>query len=237
MDKPEIRVYLDETRHLKVNSGPMVLGGVWGTRDECASFNNKIKMIKIKHNVPIKQELKWTKVSPAKIDYYRDILRLFVDEPDINYRGVVIDKELIDNDLFGHTDDDFYYKMQYLVIRNIASHRSGKYRLFFDYKDTWSSYKANRTVEFLQNTAKLNEDDFEAQPLRSDEVALLQVADFLNGLLAYANSSDITKETGASVAKKKLVRLLQEETGICLNCSSPNASEKINILIWEPKVC
>ena len=70
MEKPEIRAYLDETRHLKTNIGPMVLGGIWGTKEICASFNNKIKMIKIKHGIPTRQELKWTKVSAAKLDFY-----------------------------------------------------------------------------------------------------------------------------------------------------------------------
>ncbi len=233
MEKPEIRAYLDETRHLKTNIGPMVLGGIWGTKEICASFNNKIKMIKIKHGIPTSQELKWTKVSPAKLDYYKEILKTFLNEPGVNYRGIIIDKQLIDYERFGLTEDDFYYRMQYLVIRNIACHRLAKYRLFFDYKDTWSSHKANGTVDYLKKTGRLAGDDFDAQPLRSDEVALLQVADFLNGLFAYANSNQSEQK---SEAKKELVRILEEKSGVCPTCDSPSASEKINILIWQPKV-
>lgn len=232
MEKPEIRVYLDETRHLKTNDGPMVLGGLWGIKDACASFNNKIKMIKIKHGIPTNQELKWTKVSPAKINYYKDILDAFLNEPGINYRGVIIKKEIVDYKRFDFTEDDFYYRMQYLVIRNIASHNVAKYRLFFDYKDTWSNYKANGTVNFLEKTNSLAGDVFEAQPLRSDEVTLLQVVDFLNGLFAYANSDPNNQK---SEGKKELVRMLEEKSGICSTCDSPMASEKINILIWQPK--
>ena len=88
MEKSEIRVYLDETRHLKVNDGPMVLGGIWGSKEDCISFNKKIQMIKIRHSIPTNQELKWTKVSPAKIEYYKDVLISFVNEPNINYRGL-----------------------------------------------------------------------------------------------------------------------------------------------------
>lgn len=190
-------------------------------------------MVKIKHGIPTHLELKWAKVSPAKLEYYKDILATFMGEQGINYRGIIINKEYINNEFFGHTDDDFYYRMQYLVIRNIASHKLAKYRLFFDYKDTWSSHKANNTVEFLNKTKRLAGNEFDAQPLRSDEVALLQVADFLNGLFAYANSALSEQQ---SPAKKELVRTLEEVSGICPTCDSPNASEKINILIWHPKV-
>ena len=111
-------------------------------------------------------------------------------------------------------------------------HRLAKYRLFFDYKDTWSNYRANRTADFLKKTTSLSGDDFEVQPLRSDEVVLLQVADFLNGLFAYANSAP---EQQKSNGKKLLVRMLEDRSGICPTCDSPMASEKINILKWRPK--
>ncbi|MBR3138759.1 DUF3800 domain-containing protein [Candidatus Saccharibacteria bacterium] len=233
MEKSEIRVYLDETRHLKVNDGPMVLGGIWGPKDNCISFNKRIQMIKIRHGIPTNQELKWTKVSPAKIEYYKDVLISFLNEPNINYRGVIIDKKLINNKLYNLTDDDFYYRMQYLVMRNIASHRVAKYRLFFDYKDTWSNHRASGTVDYLKKTSRLAGNDFEFQPLRSDDVTLLQIADFLNGLFAYANSNSSQQ---VSEAKKELVKLLEEISGVCPTCNSPSASEKINILIWQPKV-
>lgn len=233
MEKPKIRVYLDETRHLSTNQGPMVLGGLWGDEDECISFNNKIKLVKSRHNIPFRQELKWTKVGGfSQLGYYKEIIDTFLETPGINYRGVVIDKKIVKNDLFGQTDDDFYYKMQYLVVRNVASHKNGKYRLFFDYKDTWSKYRASRTAEFLKSTAKLAENDFEAQPLHSDEVSALQVADFLNGLIAYANSDPSSQK---SDAKKQLVEYLSSKSQTCLTCDSPSANEKINILIWQPK--
>ena len=46
----------------------------------------------------------------------KEIIDTFLETPGINYRGVVIDKKIVKNDLFGQTDDDFYYKMQYLVV-------------------------------------------------------------------------------------------------------------------------
>ena len=226
----EIRIYLDESRHLKTNNGPMLLGGIWGTFDNCKTFNNRIKSIKHQHNIPINQELKWTKVGNGKFDYYADILRAFIEAPGINYRGIIIDKSLVNGEKYGKTDDDFYYKVQYQIIRSIALRKKAQYRLFFDYKDTWSSYRANETVKFLKNTERLKDDSFTAQPLRSDEVSLLQIADFITGLVAYANSSVQNSET-----KKSLVTLLEQETQTTLRCTSPSFNEKINLLIWTPK--
>ena len=39
MINTEIRVFLDETRHLKNNPSPMVLGCVWGAMEDCTQFN------------------------------------------------------------------------------------------------------------------------------------------------------------------------------------------------------
>ena len=233
MEKTEIRAYLDETRHLKTNDGPMVLGGVWGLCDACISFNKKIKAVKLKNNIPTSQELKWTKVGAKKLGYYKEIIDAFLEDDDINYRGVVINKDFINNEMLGYTDDDFYYRMQYLVVLNIASHRLAKYKLFFDYKDTWSNYKANKTVDYLKKTGRLVNDEFSAQLIQSEESTILQVSDFLNGLVAYANS-DSGKQV--SSAKKELVRYFAKKIEMDLTKSSSSASEKFNILIWQPKV-
>ena len=75
-----INVYADESRHLDPSDSRMVIGGVWTEREYVKKFSDKIKLIKRKHGIPAKREIKWTKVSEAKRDYYLDLIRLFFDD-------------------------------------------------------------------------------------------------------------------------------------------------------------
>lgn len=35
-------------------------------------------------------EMKWTKISPAKVDLYKDLVNYFFDDDDLHFRGVII---------------------------------------------------------------------------------------------------------------------------------------------------
>ncbi len=234
----EIRVYIDETHHLKSNESPMVLGGLWGADSSIKAFGRKVKVLRVRHNIPTNRELKWTKVSPAKIQYYLDVLKLFLEEDGVNYRAVVIDKELIDNRTFRQTDDDFYYKMQYQVVRHIAERHMGEFRLFFDYKDTWSNYRCRMTADFLNKTRQLSKsrnaigDHFSSQVVQSYESIPLQVVDLLNGLVAFANSP---RSKRSSKAKKRMVEEFRRLAPVKIDESTACAADKVNILFWKPK--
>ncbi len=240
MNKDEIWVYLDETHHLPNNESPMVLGAIWGTPEDLRTFSRKIKVLRAKHDIPTNRELKWTKVSPAKLQYYLDINKTFLTDNKINYRAVIVDKSLINNVAFHQTDDDFYYKIQYLVIRNIAERHIANFRLFFDYKDTQSSYRCKRTVSFLKAALSSSDDKrfindtYDAQPIRSHEAIPLQVVDFLNGLIAFANVKN-TSLRKTSKSKRRIVDDFKKTSGLNISVNTPYAMDKVNLLFWRPK--
>ena len=68
-------VYCDETCHLE-NDGinVMVLGAVWCPQRKLKEINQRIKEIKVRNNVSPTMELKWTKISPGKLDLYKDLV-------------------------------------------------------------------------------------------------------------------------------------------------------------------
>lgn len=228
-----INVYIDESRHNNDNDGGcMLLGAIWLDIEQLAVLNDAVRLIKKKHSISPRREIKWTKVSTAKLDYYREIIQLFLNLEQINYRAVIIDKSKIDYESHGKTRESFYYTMQYILVRNIAEKRLGDIRLFLDYKDAWSGKYSHELASYLNNTGSLNHKSLTAQPLRSHEVVGLQIADLITGAVMYANKP---KDEQKSEAKMTLIRLLEESIEQKLTESTPYGIEKFNLLFWEPR--
>ncbi len=227
----DTNVYIDESRHIG-SDGKMLLGALWLDKVQLSILTDGVRTIKRKHSIASHREIKWTKVSKGKLDYYKDLLRLFVELDNVNYRAVVIDKEIVDYEAHGKTQDDFYYTMQYYLVRNIAEKRIGDVRLFLDYKDAWSGKRSHELVRVLKNTHNLNNSSITAQPLHSHEVVGLQLSDLITGAVMYANKPKSEQQSDAKLA---LVVLLEELTGQPLTKGTSYSVEKFNLFFWEPK--
>ena len=64
-------------------------------------------------------EIKWTKVSLGKVEFYEDIIDYFFNNDDLKFRAVIASKE---NLVFGNEENDdyasWYYKMYYQLLNN-----------------------------------------------------------------------------------------------------------------------
>ena len=139
----EYNFYCDESCHLEHdNSNVMVLGGVWCPKEKRHQINGRIKEIKIRNNVPVQAELKWTKVSPSKIQVYIDLMEYFFDETDLHFRGLLIpDKKKLNHQMFNQTHDEWYYKMYFSMLKAMLV-PTDTYNIFIDIKDTHSAERA-----------------------------------------------------------------------------------------------
>jgi hypothetical protein len=234
MDTPQIiNVYIDESCHVGSNDGKMLLGALWLDANQLFALSDTVRLIKKKHNIASRREIKWTKVSNSKLDYYKELINLFLSLDQVNYRAVIIDREVIDYKTYNKTPDGFYYTMQYLLVRNIAEKRLGTIRLFLDYKDTWSSFRSKELADYLNNTRNLHHKALSAQPVRSHEVVGLQIADLITGAVMYANKP---QEQQLSQAKREIIQLLEESLGQKLTEGTAYNVEKFNLFFWEPKI-
>jgi hypothetical protein len=67
----EFNIYCDESCHLpNDNCNVMALGSVWQLKEEAKKTALDIRRIKRSHNLSASFEVKWNKVSPAKIEFY-----------------------------------------------------------------------------------------------------------------------------------------------------------------------
>ena len=182
--------------------------------------------------LPLEFELKWTKVSPGKLDYYRTLVDWFFAQEDLRFRAVILpDKQRLYAALPEESRDHLYYRLYYHFLRS-ALEPENRYRLFLDRKDTRGREKIAQLKEILATDS----DDAQAvqniQHIHSHEVRLAQINDLLLGAVGYARRKP-TK--GDSPAKKALVDHIGELAGFPLAEDSPHGSEKLIVSTWHDK--
>src|SRR3990167_10014888 len=129
-------IYCDESCHLENdNKKYMVLGAVWCPLDKTQEIATRIREIKEKHFDSRYRETKWNKVSPAKLEFYIDLIDYFFDEANLHFRAIIADKSNLDHGRFQQSHDDWYYKMYFSLLKIILNPKSN-YRIYIDIKDT-----------------------------------------------------------------------------------------------------
>ena len=209
----------------------MAWGGVICENRFTRDLSQQIRRLKIKHGLKSDFEAKWVKVSPAKADFYLELIDLFIKDSRLSFRGIVMpDKHQLNHTAFDQSHDEWYYKMYFLMLRHIFT-KPNRYRIYLDIKDTNGGPKIQKLHEILAN----NLGDFQrkhverVEQLRSHESELLQVADLLIGTLAYAN-----RGLSSSNAKMAIIDRLCDRFGEqVLSETSYFTAPKFNILSWQ----
>lgn len=225
-------IYCDESCHLENDHQPlMVLGAVWCPIEKSREIAVRVREIKKKYNLSDKYEIKWSKVSPSKLEFYLEILDYFLDDDDLHFRALVVpDKTKLRHDLYKQTHDVFYYKMFFNLLKVILD-PDNCYRIYFDIKDTNSSERLAKLHDVLCNSIY----DFDSkvierlQAVRSHEVEQIQLSDFLTGIISYVN-----RGLGDSQAKLSLIERLRQRSGYSLTKTTLLREEKLNIFLWSP---
>ncbi len=72
-----INIYCYESCHLP-NDGQkaMVLGALWSDKDKASIYNREIAALKSKHNLSPFFEIKWSKISSGKRDFYYELVKI-----------------------------------------------------------------------------------------------------------------------------------------------------------------
>ena len=228
-------IYCDESCHLENDRIPiMLLGAVWCPLDKAKSISKEIRKIKAAYNA--KGELKWTKVSNCRLQFYQHLLDYFFGKDKLNFRCLVVaGKERLNHSYFNQgSHDSFYYKMYYQLLLNIVGKSEAQFNIYLDIKDTRGSRKIRELRKILHiklgNSERLTIPQI--QLVRSHESDLIQLADFLIGAVAYCNRNDIPK---SNQAKINVIRKMKTYTGTDLTQTSPPWEEKFNLFIFQPR--
>lgn len=226
-------IYCDESCHLEHDrQSAMVLGAVWCPESQRASVARAIRELKVQHGLASSFEIKWTKVSPAKLDFYLTLIDLFFSDPRLHFRGIVIpDKSKLDHSMFNQSHDDFYYKMYFQLLKVIFE-SDNRYRIYLDIKDTRSQQKVTKLHDYLANAQyDFNKEMVEwIQQVHSHEIEQLQLADVLIGALGYLHRGLQT-----SPAKQALIERIKAKSGFSLRRSTLPSEKKFNVFVWTPQ--
>jgi hypothetical protein len=229
----EYNIYCDESCHLIHNTGTvMVFGALWCPKIKRHEAFKRIREIKAEHGFKPEFEIKWNKVSPAKTDFYIDIVNYFFDDDDLHFRALIVpDKTLLDHNAFNQDHDKFYYKMYFDLLKVILSPECA-YNIFIDIKDTKSQDK----VDELHNVLRNNHYDYhdqiikKIQQVQSHEVELLQITDLLTGAIGYLH-----RGLNQNSAKVKLIDRIKTRSGYSLMKSTLYKEDKMNIFLWKAR--
>lgn len=223
-------VYCDESCHLE-NDGQkvMILGAVWCPADNSRSIAKRIKAIKARHRLSTDFEIKWTKVSPGKIDFYMDLLSFFFEENELYFRAVIIpDKTRLRHEEYDHDHDTWYYKMYFELLKPLLN-PSDQYCIYLDIKDSGSTEKVKKLQDVLAN----NQYDFQRQIIqklqnvRSHEIEQVQLSDLLIGCVLTAN-----RDNKSSEAKTTLMERMRKLSNYRLTHTTLLRERKVNLLRW-----
>ncbi|HDH00422.1 MAG TPA: DUF3800 domain-containing protein, partial [Nitrospirae bacterium] len=226
-------IYCDESCHLPNDKQKaMVLGALWCFKDKAREHNRAIAELKARHHLSPFFEIKWTKTSSGKLEFYKELINYFFDSRAMGFRAWVIpDKTVLSHDEYEQTHDEWYYKMYFYLLRNLIS-RDRKYHIYLDIKDTRSRKKLHMLRDVLSNANY----DFSReiidhiQHVHSHDIGLMQLADILIGAVSYH-----ARGLNTSEAKTEIISLIKEKTQLSLDRNTLPGERKFNLCIWKPE--
>jgi hypothetical protein len=226
-------IYCDESCHLENDHQKvMVLGAIWTSAESVPRLAKLSRALKAEYGLAPDFELKWGKVSVGRQDYYEAVLRWFWETPELHFRGLIVpDKSKLDHENHNQTHDDWYYKMYFDLIKVIIDPNQ-TYNVYLDIKDSRGRKKVQKLHEVLSNAHY----DFarsiiqKIQLVRSEEVELVQLADFIIGIVSYAN-----RGLEANHAKHTLVQQLRSFSRYSLKNSTLLRESKLNLFRWRAR--
>jgi hypothetical protein len=225
-------IYCDESCHLEHDdSSVMGIGCVWLAKADVRQLSLELRDIKRRHRAA--GELKWTKVSQSRSAFYAEVTDWFFRQKGINFRCIIIpDKSKLDHKTYNQgSHDDFYYKMYFSMLNKVLSPDTS-HDIYLDIKDTRSNLK----VEHLSKVLCNNVYDFtgemvrKIQHVRSHELELLQLCDFLLGAVVYSN-----RNLSSNPTKRLITEKLIQQHGRPLSKSSALRNTKFNVFIWQAR--
>jgi hypothetical protein len=233
MQKEMTFLYCDESCHLEHDHKPnMVLGAMACSQKNVAKTHKALRQIKEAYDMK-GIDVKWNKVSPAKLDFYLAWVDYFFDNDALRFRGLVAPKTNLKHDQYHQNHEDWYYKMYYYLLDGHI-HNQALFHIFLDIKDTCGSQRRDKLKQVLCNANHDFNMDLirDIQAVHSHEVELIQLTDLLLGAVMAHNRSNPPE----SLAKQALIEHIQKRSGITLKKSTPRGELKFNLFHWQPRL-
>ncbi len=222
----KFEVYCDEAHpDVFTSANPrgqyLMIGSLWlpaGLREEI-----KQKVVELRQRHHAWGEIKWSKVSPNRQDFYIELIDLFFSYGDnLRFRCIAVDRQQVDLALHENDGELGFYKFYYQLLHHWILDFN-EYRIFCDAK-TNRDPKRLPVLQRCLTHANLSSEIQSIQSLPSREVILIQMADLLLG----AASSRLNGTLQQGAAKTAVVQRLEAALGHRL-APTHKGEEKFNI--------
>mgnify|MGYP000109839012 CR=1 FL=1 len=228
----EYNVYCDESCHLVSNNSKyMLIGAVYCPKYKVKKVNEYIEHLKENYNLSDKIELKWNKIDKKTEKLYLDIINYFFNNDDLKFRVIVVDKSKLDHEKYNQTENDFYHKAYYDMLKYIII-PGNSYSIYPDIKDTNSYYYHQVMLDYLRiKMSDTNKKTIKkVQPIRSYEAPILQINDILIGALSY-----YYRNLSGNSVKLNIINEIKKLYQNDFDASSYYSNTKFNIFIWRSR--
>lgn len=181
-------IYCDESRHIEkdLKDRFMVVGGVYLPASERDRIAVSINDLRQKHNCL--GEIKWNNVSPAKLQFFLDLVELFFSSPELFFRCIVIDKATLKHEQYNQGSHDiFFYKAYYLLLKKPISYFK-KCQTYIAYKDKFSGANSNELIRILKRKFLLQINILDPIIIPAKDSVFIQLADLLIGAVGYQHN-------------------------------------------------
>jgi hypothetical protein len=231
--RPVLHLYCDESRHLPYDREPCLLMSLLSAPAEAArELNHGLSNLLKMHGLPLHFEAKWTKVSPAKLDFYKALVEWFFAQESLSFRATILpDKQKLYAALPEDSRDHLYYRLYYQLLRSTVEPEN-RYRAFLDLKDTRGREKLTELRCILADDADDESAIQSLQHIHSHEVRLAQMNDLLLGAVGFARRPRTEQDSPAKLA---LVELIGQKAGFPLAEDSPPGAQKLILATWHDK--
>lgn len=197
----------------------LVLGSIWIPAHYRAELKTNIKIIKEKYN--FRNEIKWNKVSPSSLEFFKSLIAYFFSTENIRFRGILVEADKVDMVKFHNDNSELsFYKFYYQLLHHWILDFN-EYAILIDHKVNKDRNRIQKLKDILNHTNLFS--NINVQALPSHEVLGVQLADFLTGALNGKFNEKITSE-----AKKEVIREIEKHI-MGKIIPTPKAEEKFNV--------
>lgn len=199
----------------------LMIGSLWLPVELRSEIKSRITALRQHHQVW--GEIKWSKVSPNRQNFYVELIDLFISYGDnLRFRCIAVDHTYLNMALHDNDGELGFYKFYYQLLHHWLLDFN-EYRIFCDAK----SHRDPKRLPVLTRClarANLSSCIESIQSLHSNEVVLIQLCDLLLG----AANSRINGTLREGSAKAVIVQRLETALGRPL-ASTYKTEEKFNI--------
>lgn len=198
-----------------------MIGSLWLPEELRNEIKSRVRALRQRHKAW--GEIKWSKVSPNRREFYVELVDLFFAYGDnLRFRCIVVDATQFNMALDDGNGELGFYKFYYQLLHHWILDFNA-YRIFCDVK-TNRDPKRLPVLERCLARANLSSSIDDIQSLPSHEVVLIQLCDLLLG----AASSRINGTLNDGTAKAAVVQRLELALGRPL-APTHKREEKFNI--------